>query len=129
MAKFAEAKAPYTISFQHFMEGIEDLHYPTEVYKDGYFRVINAHREHWQALRDGWSEEKDQGANYKPMSAHPDSIAKAAKQQAQLLADQEATRNAAGGQKMVSMDQVQAMIASALNGRPASFSTQVPESD
>lgn len=130
MAKFGDtAKPAYTTSFQHFMESIEELNYPTEIYRDGYSRVVGAHREHWQALRDGWSEDKDPAVRYRPMSAHPDSIAKAQKQQAQLLADKEAAAAQSGGQKMVSMDQVAAMIADAVNRRPANFSASIPDSE
>lgn len=125
MAKFGEvvtaAKPAYTTSFQHFMERIEELNYPIEVYKDGYFRVLNAHREHWQALRDGWSEEKEPGMDYRPISAHPDSIAKAKKQQADLIAAQEAQKRT-GESKLVSMSEVRDMIAAATRESVRNFS-------
>ncbi len=125
----AEAKAPFTMSLAHFMEGVQELNYPVEVVKDGYYRVINTHREHWQALRDGWSEEKDPSVQYKPLSAHPGNIEKAKQQQAALAAQKEAASAAASGETMVGMSQVQQMIADAVNKRPAAFSTPVPQAE
>ena len=129
MAKFesvAQAKAPYTVDLQHFMENVQELNYPVEVYKDGYYRVILAHREHWQALRDGWSEEREFGVSYKPLSAHPESLQKARNQSDALLAKQEAERMAKDGNGMVRMADVQAMIAAALNQKPSSFAPTLP---
>lgn len=124
MAKFgsavADAKPPYTTSLAHFMEGVQELSYPIEVYKDDFYRVINAHREHWQALRDGWTEEKDLDVDYKPMSAHPTNIAKAQQQQQKLRADEAAKAAAAAGSGMVRLSDVNAMIQAALLAQPSS---------
>ncbi len=129
MAKFGETKQTYTTSLQHFLEGAQELNYPVEVFKDGYYRVVGAHREHWQALRDGWVEEKESGITYKPLSAHPDSIAKAKQQQERLAAEEEALRRQKESNGMVSMAEVQAMIAAALASKPAAFSPEMPKEE
>lgn len=135
MAKFGEVAAPvapkkpeYTVDLQHFMENVQELNYPIEVYRDGYYRVIMAHREHWQALRDGWSEDRDLDVSYKPMSAHPENIAKAQKQADDLRAKQDAERLRAND-GMVKMSDVQAMIAAALSAKPAAFAPQFDEGE
>ena len=132
MAKFGEVAAPvappkaaYTVDLQHFMENVQELNYPIEVYKDGYYRVIMAHREHWQALRDGWSEEREFGMDYKPLSAHPDNVKKAAQQAETLRAKQAHDKAMAEGNGMVKMADVQAMISAALNQKPSSFAPQI----
>lgn len=121
MAKFGSPvleRPPFTVTLPHFMETYEERG-SIEMYKDGYFRVIMAPREQWQALRDGWTEDREEGVVYKPLSSHPDNIAKAAQQQRDLAAKQEADRAAKENKGMVSRQDIQKMINAALLAQPS----------
>lgn len=90
--------------------------YPREVYRDDYYQVIHSADTHYDALFDGWVDDKDRGKTYRPITSSPESLALAATQLKEAEAKKQAEA-ALRAEKVVKASDVDALIAKALAAR------------